>query len=313
MATQITAPVLQSINDGVTLAYNSQLWATTSIYPAFTFESPSTGDAEVYPRLDMIKGLREWVGDRVVNNLSLVTFRIVNRAFEETIGIRREDIEDDKYGFLTPVAAQLGENAARYPDLLIAQMMLAGHTTASYDGQNYFDTAHPTFTSTGAATTALNYVTGSSPAWFLFDTKRVLKPIILQRRKPFQVISKFAPSDPQVFFNREFEWGVDGRLNCGFGIWQLAYMSKQPLTDVNLLAARATMATYRRPDGAPMGITPDLLVTDSSNYPVAKALFENEFIPGATVIADYGGSAPASLVPNTVRGMFKPLENPWIN
>jgi phage major head subunit gpT-like protein len=310
---QITVPVLQSINDGVNLAYNSQLWAAKSVYPAFTFEAPSTGDAEVYPRLDMLSGLREWIGDRVAKQLSLVTFRIVNRLFEETIAVQRTDIEDDKYGFLTPIAQQLGENAARFPDLLVAQLLLAGHTTPCYDGQNFFDTAHPSFTSSGGATTLANYASGSSPVWYLFDTSRVLKPVIFQKRKPFEIIPKFSPTDPNVFWSKEFEWGVDGRCNVGFGIWQLGFMSTQPLTDVNLLAARALMASYRRPDGAPMGIMPDLLVTGSANYPTAKALYENEFIPGATSIADYGGTAPASLVPNIVKGMFKPLENQWLN
>lgn len=309
----ITTPVLQSLNDAVSLAFNSQLWATTSCYPPFTLESTSTGDAEVYPRLDMLKGLREWVGDRVVNQLSLTTFRIVNREFEETIGIKRTDVEDDKYGFLAPIAQQLGENAARLPDLLIATLMKNGHTTPCYDGQNFFDTAHPSFDASGNATTLSNYGGGSGNPWYLFDTTRVLKPLILQRRKPFAVIPKFSPTDPNVFWSREFEWGVDGRLNVGYGIWQLGYMSKQPLTHDALVTARALMASYRRPDGAPMGITPNLLVTTSTDFVTAKALYENEFQPGGVVIAQYGGSAPVALVPNTVRNMFKPLEDPWLN
>src|ERR1700733_5666780 len=110
---EITFPNLQSINDGVSLAYNDQLYAVGTRYKDFTFEATSTGEAEVYPRLNMLPGLREWVGDRVVNSLSQVTFRIANRMFEETIGVSRTDIEDDRYGMLTPIAGELGMNAGR--------------------------------------------------------------------------------------------------------------------------------------------------------------------------------------------------------
>lgn len=313
MPTQITAASLQSINDGVSTAYNSQLFATKTVYAAFTYDASSTGDAEVYPRLNMIPGLREWIGDRVVNQLSNTTFRIVNRLFEGTIAIARTDIEDDKWGLLTPIAQQLGENAAHFPDLLVSTLLKAAHTTICYDGQNFADTAHPDFDGAGAATTASNYGGGSGDPWFLIDTKRVLKPVIFQKRRPFVIIPKFSPDDPNVFWSKEFEWGVDGRCNAGFGIWQLMYMSKQPLTLANLTTARNAMATYRRPDGTPMGITPDLLMTTSGNFIDANAYFSNDFVPGDAVISQFGGSTPASLVPNTIKGMFKPLENPFLN
>lgn len=309
---QITFPALQSLNDGVSLAFNSQLYAVGTRYPQFTYQSNSTGDAEVYPRLNMLPGLREWIGDRNVINLSLTTFRITNREFEETIAVSRTDIEDDKYGILTPIAQELGANAGRLPDILIAALLKAGHTTACYDGQNFFDTAHPDYTSTGGAATSANYAAGTSPVWYLFDVSHPLKPVIFQRRRPFQVIPKFSMTDPSVFFDKEFIWGVDGRCNAGFGIWQLGYMSTEALTVENLLAARAAMATYRRPDGSPMGIRGSLLVTGSANYPTAKALAEDEMIPN-TYSNTYVANSAVGLYPNPARGMFTALEDEWLN
>ena len=63
MATQISFPVLQSINNGVNTAFNDQLFAAEPVWKkaGFVFEATSTGAAEVYPRLDMLKGLREWI------------------------------------------------------------------------------------------------------------------------------------------------------------------------------------------------------------------------------------------------------------
>jgi phage major head subunit gpT-like protein len=301
----ITFPLLQSINDGVNLAFNSQLYAAASLYKNWSFDASSEGDTEVYPRLDMLSGLREWLGDRQVKSLSEETFTIKNKTFEETIGVRREDIEDDRYGILTPVAQELGNNAARMPDLLTSKLFSAGHTTTIYDGQNFFDTAHPNFDSSGNPTTAANYQAGSSPSWYLIDNSRVLKPFIWQMRRAFTLVNKFSLTDPSVFFDNEYIWGVDGRCNAGYGLWQLAFRSDATLNLANLNAARTTMASLRRPDGTPMGIGQAglTLVVPTSLYPVGRAYCEGEYDPLLT----------SNLTPNTFRGLAKAVENPWLN
>ena len=123
---EISFPALQSINDGINLQFNSQLWAAPGIYRKFSYDASSTGSEEVYPRLDMLPGIREWVGERVVNWLTQSTFTIKNKTFEGTIGVKREDIEDDKFGLLSPVAAQMGQNAGHLPDLLIQRSSIQG-------------------------------------------------------------------------------------------------------------------------------------------------------------------------------------------
>ncbi|HQU16630.1 MAG TPA: Mu-like prophage major head subunit gpT family protein [Gammaproteobacteria bacterium] len=309
---EITFPALQSINDNVSMLFNDQLWAVGTRYDRFSLTATSTGAAEVYPRLNMLPGLREWLGDRVVNSLSQTTFTITNRLFEETIAVARTDIEDDRLNLLAPIAGELGANAGRLPDILSAGLLKVGHQTIIYDGQNFFDTAHPDYTSTGAPTTSPNFAAGASTPWFLFDVSRNLKPLIFQRRRPFQIIPKFSMTDQQVFWNKEFEWGVDGRCNVGFGIWQLAYMSQMPLTVENLQAARTQMASYRRPDGSPMGVRGTLLVVPSSLYPQAKALAENEMIPN-TYSNSYVANSQVTLYPNPLRGMFGAFEDEWLN
>jgi len=276
---EITFPALQSINDGVSLAFNTQLGAAETVQDKFCYQASSSGAAEFYPRLNMLPGLRKWIGDREVHRLSQTTFSIVNDEFEETIGIERKDIEDDKFNILTPVAEQLGKNAAWLPDQLVAQLLKAGHTTLCYDGQNFFDTAHPDYTSTGAPTTSPNYSAGSSPVWYMFDTKQVIRAVIFQRRRPFQVIPQFSMTDAQVFFNKEFRWGVDGRCAAGFGLWQVGYMSTLPLTIENVRAVITQMESYHRPDGTPLGISPNLLVTGTGNYPDARTLSEDGIVP----------------------------------
>lgn len=303
MPTTITMPLLASINNAVSTAYNDQLYRTETKWEKFCYTAMSTGAASIYPRLDMLPGLREWIGDRVVQSLSQSTFSITNKTFEQTIGINREQIEDDQFGILTPMVQELARNVASFPDILVANLLKVGNATVSYDGsQNFFDVAHTNYTSAGAAATVANYVAGGSAAWYLMDVSRTLQPMIVQKRRPFVITSKTALTDDNVFNAKEFVWGADGRMNVGFGIWQLAYMSQAALNMANLEAARTAMKSFRRPDGTPMGINPNLLVVPSTLYATAQAYYINDYDPLAGV-----------LTPNRVKGMFPVLENDWLN
>lgn len=309
----ISFPALASINDAVNMQFNSQLWAAPGIYKRFSYDASSTGAEEVYPRLDMIPGLREWVGERVVNWLTQSTFTIKNKTFEGTIGVKREDIEDDKYGMLSPVAAELGQNAGRLPDLLIAKLLTNGHTTIGIDGQNFFDTAHPNFDSSGDAAVIANYQAdpgndGGGVPWYLIDTTRVLKPFIFQTRRPFKLTAKFSMQDENTLWADEYIWGVDGRCNAGYGLWQLVYRSDAPLTHDNLVTARTTMASWRRPDGAPMGIQGNLLVVPTKLYNKGRAYCENEFLPPGDPLLTGAGT-----MGNDFKGLATCIENVWLN
>ena len=299
----ITLPALQTLNNNVTMQFNDQLYAADSVFKLFSMEINSTGDSEVYPRLDMLPGLRQWIGDRIVNSLSQETFTIPNQTFEETISVRREQLEDDKYGLLAPAAAQLGKDAGVLPDKLVASLFKNGTSTTWVDGQDFFSTSHPSFPNTNSTSTNANYQSGSSTSWYLIDNSHVLKPFIFQRRRPFVLTPKFSLTDPSVFFDNEFIWGTDGRCAGGYGLYQLIFRSDATLNQANLLAARTTMAAWKRPDGTPMGITPTHLVVPSSLYPTAKAYCINDFDPLLTT----------NLTPNSFKGLATAVENRWLS
>ena len=303
---EITFPALQTINTGVSTAYNTQFDQVETVYQAYTSELPSTGDFETYPRLDMIPGLREWLGERIVHSLSIEAFSIKNKTFEGTISINREQFEDDKFGLLTMGAQTLAMRAKRLPDLLPASLLVNGHNAIGIANQHFFDTAHPNFGPAGQVTTASNYIPPAngvtSPSWYLMMTTEAQKPLIYQMRRPYVLNALISLTDQNVFFRKEFVWGVDGRSNAGYGLWQYALRCDAPLNLVNLLLARSMMAQWRLPDGTPMGIRPDLLVVPSTLYPTAKAYCEIEYDPLAI----------PNLSPNTFRGMARALENTYL-
>lgn len=61
--------------------------------------------------------------------------------------------------------------------------------------------------------------------WFLADTRRPIKPLILQvRERPtWQAVTNL--NDSQVFDTDNFKFGFKARHNAGYNLWQLAYGS----------------------------------------------------------------------------------------
>ena len=71
----------------------------------------ASGAATQHSWLEQIKGIHEWVGERVLNNAKLGKLTVVNRDFENTIKVSRNEIEDDQYGVYAPLIGMMGSDA----------------------------------------------------------------------------------------------------------------------------------------------------------------------------------------------------------
>ncbi|EPR07666.1 Mu-like prophage major head subunit gpT family protein [Ruminiclostridium papyrosolvens] len=103
---------------------------------------PSEAGEESYKWLGMIPRMREWIGDRQIQNLSASDYTIKNKDFELTIGVDRNDIEDDKVGLYTPAIQDIGQSAVTFPDDLVFTLLKNGFVNKCYDGQPFFSDAH---------------------------------------------------------------------------------------------------------------------------------------------------------------------------
>jgi len=174
--------------------------------------------------------------------------------------VSRESIDDDSYGLFNPLMGQLGQDSANHPSTLIYELLAGGFAGKCYDGQFFFDTDHPVTNKAGAEVSVSNFQGGSGTAWYLLDTTRVMKPVILQKRKNYNFVSMDKETDENVFMRKEYIYGVDARLNAGYGLWQLAYASKEALDATSFNAAYAAMQSMTGDRGKKLGIKPALLV-----------------------------------------------------
>ncbi|OZA10152.1 MAG: hypothetical protein B7Y02_11255, partial [Rhodobacterales bacterium 17-64-5] len=163
-------------------------------------------------------------------------------------------------------------NAKRHPEEIIFGLLKAGFATTAFDGQNFFDTVHPVLDANGNTTTVANTDGGSGTPWFLIDTTRAIRPIIWQTRMPYEFQAKTANYDDNVFLNDEYLYGVRARANAGFGLWQLAWGSKQTLNAANYAVARAAMAGFKADGGKILGVKPTLLVVPPALEQAARDL-----------------------------------------
>src|SRR5580692_6719965 len=193
---EITAANLTALFTGFDVIFQRGFDKPPSYYEQIATIVRSTSRQTVYPWLGRTTHFREWLGDRVVQALETHTYTIVNKDFEDTISIGRNDIEDDNYGVYEPVIEQLGWDARAHPDVLLFTMIKNAVTTPSsvlaYDNQPFFSAAHPVGPLAAAGdtrdSTASNInTTGTGPYWYLLDASRVVRPFIFQLRREYAV------------------------------------------------------------------------------------------------------------------------------
>jgi len=294
----INSANLDAIRVGFSTAFRRGLGQAATQYGRVATTVPSSTKENKYGWLGKLPDMRQWIGPRAVQGLAEHDYSIPNVSYELTVGVDRDDIEDDNLGVYQPMFVEMGEAVARQPDRLVFAALAAGFTTNCYDGQYFFDTDHPVLDGTGAEISVANTDGGSGTAWFLLSTRRALKPIIFQNRKNPMFVMKDRPEDDNVFANKEFQYGVDARRSVGYGFWQMAWGSKQTLNKANYKIAREALMGMKGDHGTPLGLTPDLLVVPPS--------LEGEALEILNAERDAAGAT------NVYKGTAELLNSPWL-
>lgn len=157
----VNAAFISEVNREITARFKRGLTRIAPVYPQIASVERSTTAQSIYGFINAIGSLREWVGNRVVDDFSSYDFAIKNRNFEKTLRVRKTDLEDDQFGFYGTQAEDLGDAAARHPDKLVSALLEAGFTALGSDGVAFFATTHPNPVSGGSnlsnkGTTALS-------------------------------------------------------------------------------------------------------------------------------------------------------------
>src|ERR1700735_3564422 len=240
---EVNAQNLNALFISFDTIFNRGFEAPPSYYKDISTITRSASSQTLYPFMGRTTQFSEWLDERHYQNAERHGYTITNKHFENTVEIDRNDIEDDQYATLGPLIEQMGTDAKVHPDELLFSMIKASTTNidspsasgavVAYDGKTFFSaTGHPVGLANNADTLSANIDQGGSgPFWFLLDCSRAIRPFIAQVRQENKVTHMIAETDEYVFARRKFRYGVDGRLNTGVGLWQLAYASNQDLSN----------------------------------------------------------------------------------
>jgi phage major head subunit gpT-like protein len=273
----INSAALAALGAGFKTSFDLGSESYTPIYQKIAMDVASTGSSETYIGLGNTTMFREWLGDRVIQNLSAFDYTIKNKDFENTIGVPRNAIEDGNLGQFDFRFKSIGQDAAEHPDRLIFELLEKGESELGYDGQYFFDTDHEV---NGASVS--NVTAGAEPSWYLLDSTKQIKPLIFQKRKDYNFVSLIDETDENVFFRKEYIYGVDARVNAGFGLWQLAHKSSADLTATNFEASKTAMTGLINENGKPMRVRPSILLVPPSLESKALSIVAPTLANGAT-------------------------------
>ena len=295
----INSATLQDLFVSYDLSFQNGLKGAPRHFERIAMTVPSTGSETKYAWLGNFPSMREWLGDRIISSFAAHSYTIVNKNFESTVTVNRNDVEDDKIGIYKPMFEMLGDEAGVHPDKLIFEIVRNGHTLSCYDGNPFFSDKHPITLKDKKNFVSNNLVPASDPgeAWYLLCTKRPMKPFIFQKRRDYALTRMESPNDENVFMRNGFIYGVDSRVNVGFGLWQMAVRSTHPLTAESYNTARTVMTSLNNENGTPLGIVPDTLLVPTTLEQAGRTLINCDLINGSS---------------NPWRGSADLLITPWV-
>lgn len=300
----ITPANLKTLFIGFKANFQGGLNTAQSLYQQLATVVPSSTGTEEYGWLGQMPNMREWIGERAVHGIESHGYSLKNKSFETTISVPKTAIEDDTFGTYAPLMAEMGRAAAAHPDELTFGLLKDGATVQCYDKKPFFSVDHPVKDAKGKVTAVSNAdLGGNGPMWFVLDTSRALKPLIFQDRKKPNFVAMTAETDPNVFSKSEFVYGVDSRCNVGFGFWQVAYASNQPLTADNVWKAINAIESCKGDGGRPLGLRATTLVVPTTLQRTANKLLTAELVANAE------GTATES---NDLKDRLKPIVSPWL-
>lgn len=97
---------------------------------------------EEYAWLGMSPMMREWVGGRLTHGVKESSLQIKNVHYEATMDLLVRDLRRDKTGQIMVRVNEMARRANAHWAKLLSDLIIAGESTACYDGQNFFDVDH---------------------------------------------------------------------------------------------------------------------------------------------------------------------------
>lgn len=103
---------------------------------------PVTALTTYFEWLGDLPAVKEWVGMRVLEGLKKHNFNITAKKWENTLEIKTDDLKDNG-DVIRPRVEMMAFGAAKHPNKLFYDMLIAGTSGLGFDGTAFFGASHP--------------------------------------------------------------------------------------------------------------------------------------------------------------------------
>lgn len=139
---QITPATIQALQTSFSTIFKGAYRDTPTFWARLATRVNSSTKTNTYGWMQRLLAMRKWVGPRVIQNMQAKSYLLENEPYEATLGVDRDEIEDDQLGLFDARVAELARVGARLPDQLVLEALLAGETNLGFDGSAFFATDH---------------------------------------------------------------------------------------------------------------------------------------------------------------------------
>lgn len=139
----VNRQAIQQVFRNLNTLFQKELGLAPSAWEKTAMLVPSNTLVEDYAWLGDMPSLKEWLDEKTLKALLAHDYSIKNKDYETTIGVRRNDIEDDNFAGYGIKARDAASVAAVWPDQLVADLKNKAFVTPCYDKQYFYDTDHP--------------------------------------------------------------------------------------------------------------------------------------------------------------------------
>ena len=216
----INSATLAAAQRGFSTRFQAAFSAAQTFHEPLVTEVPSFAKEEVHGFMDRIPKMREWLGDRQLNNLVARDVTVRNKPYEDTIEVDRDDIEDDRLGVYNPRIEMLGMQARKLWDQLLVEVLQAGTAAEAYDGQYFFDTDHPVSLEDAALGTQSNNLSLALSATNYATARAAMMGFLGADGQPLGVMPNLLVVPPQLEGTARSILNADAINNGETNVWK---------------------------------------------------------------------------------------------
>jgi len=160
----LTTAQLATASRLITSVFDKSVRAASPFYPRIATVVASESAEEKYAWLGDMPGMREWLGERIFKQLRAADYELKNKHWENSLLVSKTDIADARMLKYKMLIEGLAAEGTYHPDELLFTTMVAGESTACFDGQFFYDTDH-SWGDSGTQSNDLTYAaaTGTVP------------------------------------------------------------------------------------------------------------------------------------------------------